>query len=96
MNNSVLGSKPTAFIQFCDKIKGKKQVLTMQYMPKHIQIGKAPLISFYFVTVYGTVNFCICTFKQLDRSYGYALRCFRVHLSKIFLRRMDKSYGFRP
>ena len=68
----------------------------MQYMPKHIQIGKMPLISFYFITACGAVNFCIWTFKSLARSYGYAWRDFQAHLSKISSRRMDNSNAFRP
>ncbi len=54
----------------------------MMDMPKHIRIGKTPLISSYFVTLLkqgkascvhfvGAANFCIWTFKPLDRSYGY-------------------------
>jgi hypothetical protein len=33
----------------------------------------------------GAANFCVCSFKPLDRSDGYALRGFYEHPSKICL-----------
>ena len=36
-----------------------------------------------FGTRKGAANFCIWTFKPLERSYGYALHGFQAHLSKI-------------
>jgi len=77
------GSKLTAFIQFCGEIKGKEQVLAMMDMPKHIQIGKAPLISFYFVIRRTPLIFASGLSNRLTVALAMDVHGFQAHLSKI-------------
>lgn len=51
----------------------------MKDMPKHIRIGKTPLISFCFVTLLGVAAFCVSSFKPFGHSFGYALRGFHEY-----------------
>jgi len=63
----------------------------MMYMPKHIRIGKAPLISFYFATLRAPQIFVSGLSNRLTpglrrgRLRFWAVRGFQAHLSKIWL-----------
>lgn len=61
----------------------------MKDMPKHIRIGKTPLIFFYFFTPLGAVNFCACLLKPLDRSLSYG----HARFSQTFIKNFRAQNG---
>ena len=67
-----------------DTRKASESIAEAQPVPAKAGSGLLDAVDMLFmVNLLGAANFCACLLKPLERSYGYALRGFHEHSSKI-------------